>query len=774
MSMGITRCAAAVCAVMLLTGDANARVEPTGFRIMSFNTHHGETMDKVIDLRKAGEVVNAERPRFAGLQEVDRRTSRIGRQDACDVLAKMTGMHATFAKAISLGGGEYGNALLSREEPLAVRRIPLPGKEPRVLLLCEFADCWVGVTHLAVDSEEARLGSISAIRAAVSDCGSKPVFLMGDWNASPTSKVLAGLREFLTVLSDESGATFHGGRSEPEALDDPDGCIDYIAVDSAHCGDYAVRARRTVRDLRTSDHLPIVVEVAPPDMAFVELTAPATVRIDDAPAEGAVSIGADGWIRVKHETPFSRIALTWNSNLGVGTKVLGGEWERTYGDSEWHSLAQPESERPRKGAMPWYFLATDGVRTDGYGVETQPNAFASWHVTTGGVSLVLDCRAGSNPVRLGARTLEACRLVSRRGKPGESAFAAGRAFCRLMCPSPRLPSEPVYGYNDWYCAYGRNTATNFLADAAFVCSLVKGEKVRPFLVVDDGWQRGTGRSKAEGAGRRWTGVNRSWGMSMDEVARRIKAMDAHPGLWYRPFLPDVGGRALPVDPTDPALPVRMRDELGRFVAWGYELVKIDFITYDWCGTWGFEHGDSPVVRCLPKWRDETRTTAEVVKGLYAAMREAVGDEVHIIGCNAIDHFAAGLFDLQRTGDDTSGRDWSRTRKMGPNTLGARSIHNDAFYRVDADCFGLAEAGKVPWELNAQWLDLVAASGTALFISWRRQLTTPESRDAIKRALRRAAKPQPTGEPLDWLETPRPAHWRFGSETRTFNWDLRVD
>ena len=246
---------------------------------------------------------------------------------------------------------------------------------------------------------------------------------------------------------------------------------------------------------------------------------------------------------MKHETPFSRIALTWNSNLGVGTKVLGGEWERTYGDSEWHSLAQPESERPRKGAMPWYFLATDGVRTDGYGVETQPNAFASWHVTTGGVSLVLDCRAGSNPVRLGARTLEACRLVSRRGKPGESAFAAGRAFCRLMCPSPRLPSEPVYGYNDWYCAYGRNTATNFLADAAFVCSLVKGEKVRPFLVVDDGWQRGTGRSKAEGAGRRWTGVNRSWGMSMDEVARRIKAMDAHPGLWYRPFLTDVGGRA---------------------------------------------------------------------------------------------------------------------------------------------------------------------------------------------------------------------------------------
>ena len=59
-----------------------------------------------------------------------------------------------------------------------------------------------------------------------------------------------------------------------------------------------------------------------------------------------------------------------------------------------------------------------------------------------------------------------------------------------MCPSPRLAKAPVYGYNDWYCAYGKNTAANFLADAAFIVSLVKGEKVRPYVVVDDGWQHG--------------------------------------------------------------------------------------------------------------------------------------------------------------------------------------------------------------------------------------------------------------------------------------------
>lgn len=508
-------------------------------------------------------------------------------------------------------------------------------------------------------------------------------------------------------------------------------------------------------------------------MDFVDLQKPTMVQIDGAPAGEAVSVGADGWIHVKRAEPLSWVTLTWNVNLGAGTKVLGGEWERTYGDSEWHRLDRPEEKRPRKGAMPWYFLATDGSRTDGYGVETQPNVFASWHATVGCVRLVLDCRTGSRPVRLGTRTLAACRLVSRRGAAKESAFAAGRAFCRALCPKPRLPAGPIYGFNDWYCAYGRNTAVSFLADAAFFCSLVKGEKVRPFMVVDEGWERGTLGVKAEAPGQRWAGASRHWGMPMNEVAKRIKAMEARPGLWYRPFLPDVGERAVvkdPVDPTDPALPARIREEIRRFVTWGYELIKIDYLTYDWCGKWGFEHGDSPIVRELSPWRDETRTSAEVVKGLYAVMREAAGEQTYIIGCNALDHFAAGLFDIQRTGDDTSGLEWSRTRKMGPNTLAVRAIHDGAFYRVDADCFCLTRAGKVPWNLNLQWLDLVSSSGTTLFVSLRRQLITPEGRIAIERAMRRAAKPQPIGEPLDWLETLRPTRWQCGDEIRTFHWE----
>jgi len=505
-------------------------------------------------------------------------------------------------------------------------------------------------------------------------------------------------------------------------------------------------------------------------MDFVDLTRPAAVEVDGVPAAERVTVGADGRVCVRGGA-LSWVRLRWKAHLGSGTLVHGSEFERTYGDNAWHRLGETREKPLRGGAMPWYFLANDGTRTDGYGVAVQPNVLASWHAAADGVELVLDCRAGSDPVELGSRTLEACRLVSRKGAAGERAFAAGQAFCRVMCPQPRLPKEPVYGYNDWYCAYGRNTATNFLEDAAFVCSLVRDEPVRPFVVVDDGWQANESTGKPVAPGSRWKGVNARWAMPMDEFARRVKAMGARPGLWYRPFLPDVGAeKGVPMDPTDPALAPRIREEMRRFVGWGMEMVKIDFITFEWCARWGFAYGDSPVVWKMPRWRDRSRTTAEVVKGLYAAMREGAGDKAYVIGCNALDHFAAGLFELQRVGDDTSGREWARTRKMGPNTLGMRAIHHGTFYAVDGDCFGLVDRGLVPWTLNSRWLELVARSGTALFVSWKRQLTTPEVKVALEAALRRAARRQPTGEPLDWLDTPRPTRWNFGGETVVYDWD----
>lgn len=223
------------------------------FRIVSYNIRHGQGMDGKVNVRRVGLNIGWTAPRFVGVQEVDRRTQRVNGVDSCAVLAKASGLHATFAKAIDFDGGEYGNAVLSREVPLSVKRVPLPGAEPRVLLLCEFEDCWFGTMHLAVDSEEARIKSVELVREAVASCGGKPVFLTGDWNALPDSPVIGELKGFLSVLSSERDATFHPREQ----------CIDYVAVDAAHRGDYVLRGRHVVQDRKTSDHMPSVVDVAP-------------------------------------------------------------------------------------------------------------------------------------------------------------------------------------------------------------------------------------------------------------------------------------------------------------------------------------------------------------------------------------------------------------------------------------------------------------------------------------------------------------------------------
>ena len=131
------------------------------------------------------------------------------------------------------------------------------------------------------------------------------------------------------------------------------------------------------------------------------------------------------------------------------------------------------------------------------------------------------------------------------------------------------------------------------------------------------------------------------------------------------------------------------------------------------------------------------------------------------------HLSAGLFEICRIGDDTSGTEWDRTRRMGVNTLGFRAVHHGAFYAADPDCVGVTTA--VPWEFNRRWLDLVARSGMPLFTSLAPDALGAEQRRDLRAALALAARPQPLGEPLDWLETTWPTRWRLMNDERTYDW-----
>jgi alpha-galactosidase len=474
---------------------------------------------------------------------------------------------------------------------------------------------------------------------------------------------------------------------------------------------------------------------------------------------GRVTLTADG-VAVK------KLVLKWAGAFDPDAKFLGDAWERAYGDLEWAAIS------PNR-VMPWYFLASAGDRTDGYGVMTGPAAFCSWKADPTGIQLTIDVRSGGIGVQLGSRTLDACTIVARAGKADESAFAAARELCRLMCPHPRLPKSPVYGFNDWYCTYGKNTESGFVKDAEYITSLCPTLN-KPYMVVDDGWQ---GRRQGEQSGAcPWDHTNAKFGSTMEELARQVHEMGARPGLWYRPLeaWPDcpaewrLASRKNTLDPTVPAVKQQITDDVKRFRGWGFELLKHDFSTNELTGQWGFQMGDQ-FGHDGWSFADKSHTTAEIIVDFYRTIRDAAGDDMIVDGCNTIGHLSAGIYELQRIGDDTSGTEWDRTRKMGVNCLAFRAPQQGTFFFVDADCAGLARANAVPWEKNSEWLELLGKSGTPLFVSWPHRLVGLEQEEALKSALKAASTEQPVAEPVDWMSTRTPGKWILNGQPAVFDW-----
>ncbi|MGG9963034.1 hypothetical protein [Ferruginibacter sp. SUN106] len=481
----------------------------------------------------------------------------------------------------------------------------------------------------------------------------------------------------------------------------------------------------------------------------------------------AISIEAPG-------VQLSAVTLQWKTPVTPSSKILNDHWERTYGDASWHSPMATE-------ILPWYFLEHNEKNTNGFGVKTGTASFCSWQITNDTLNLVLDTRSGGNGVQLGNRKLLAAEIVTLKNNAGETAFQMARRFMKLLCAKVRMPEQPVYGINDWYFTYGNNSEKLIIEHTELMAPLADGLSNRPFSVIDSGWFKGPPSNPDDCC----------WGDNMNtpddhfpdmgKLAQKIKTIGMRAGLWTRPLcgsykdakslmLPLIKGREENNPVLDPSIPEnleRVKNDFKLYHEWGYELVKFDYTSFDLFGRWGFEMLKNGAIT-TGNWsmNDTSKTNAEIVLQLYKTIREAAG-KMYIIGCNTFSHLSAGLFELNRVGDDTSGNEWARTKKMGVNTLAFRGIQQGIFYAADGDCVGLTT--KVPWEKNKQWMELVAKSGTPLFISAQPDATGAIQKEVIKNCFKLASQTLPVGEPLDWLENAFPNKWKLNGKTETFDW-----
>jgi endonuclease/exonuclease/phosphatase family metal-dependent hydrolase len=233
-----------VCCVMGVTALSAQKV-----RVMSFNVKNGYGMDGVKSIERCAEIVREAQPDVVAVQEVD----SITRRNKFYVLGRMAeaagGYHAYFGPTIPHTGGKYGIGVLSKEPALSVKFHRLPcRREPRGLLVVEFAKYYMLCTHLSLNEED-RVTSVGIIRDVVSKLD-KPAFIAGDMNARPTSKPMMAFKEFTTVLSDEKKCTIPS--NEPRA------CIDYILGVN---GSFKVLKDYVFYDVLYSDHLPLYVDV---------------------------------------------------------------------------------------------------------------------------------------------------------------------------------------------------------------------------------------------------------------------------------------------------------------------------------------------------------------------------------------------------------------------------------------------------------------------------------------------------------------------------------
>lgn len=219
-------------------------------KFMTYNVRNAKGLDGVMDCQRIANVIRNAAPDVVAVQELDSMTRRSGGKYVLEEIAQRAQMSALFFPAIEYDGGKYGIGILSREKPLKVEGVSLPGREEkRGMLMAEFEEYIFACTHLSLNEED-RMASLEIIRQQSAECG-KPFVLAGDLNATGDSDFIAALQEDFKILNDVKVSTF--------PADVPDRTLDYIAILKSTAPIHSVESKCVLDEPLASDHRPVEV-----------------------------------------------------------------------------------------------------------------------------------------------------------------------------------------------------------------------------------------------------------------------------------------------------------------------------------------------------------------------------------------------------------------------------------------------------------------------------------------------------------------------------------
>jgi endonuclease/exonuclease/phosphatase family metal-dependent hydrolase len=224
-------------------------------RVMSYNVGgHGARWSRR-HVEKVARAISEASPDVVGLQEVHRGTRHSRLEDQAEALGRLTGMAVQFGPSFPMGGGEFGNALLTRGEVRSTQVHPLPGTgEPRTVLHSRIAlsasEIHFYVTHLAAWGRWGRPARSMQIAGLVERLKQSdgPFVLVGDLNAPPNAPEIGTLMaaELFRMCGDDIAFTHRFMRQR----------IDYVFADPG----WSTTSYQVIRT-GPSDHWPVLVEL---------------------------------------------------------------------------------------------------------------------------------------------------------------------------------------------------------------------------------------------------------------------------------------------------------------------------------------------------------------------------------------------------------------------------------------------------------------------------------------------------------------------------------
>jgi alpha-galactosidase len=220
----------------------------------------------------------------------------------------------------------------------------------------------------------------------------------------------------------------------------------------------------------------------------------------------------------------------------------------------------------------------------------------------------------------------------------------------------KLPKTHA-GWCSWYYFYQNISEPIIRENLAQIVDLQ--EKLPLHLVqIDDGYQKQVGD---------WLKNAPVFPDGVAPLCESIKENGLMPGLWMAPFIVHPKSDLMQEHPE-----WILRDKKGKPVNAGFiwnvfttalDITHPDALAYaaevvkEASQKWGYPYLklDFLYAAALPGERyDKTLTRAQILRKGYDAIRNAVGEEVYLLGCGAPIGTSIGIFDAMRIGADVSG------------------------------------------------------------------------------------------------------------------------